>query len=236
MRRVMPAFRQFRANRAQAATAGAQTAAQEAARAQYDLVDVIDPATGDTRRVPRASVLSGAGNTASLNPATAEARASLGKVQTQADQMLKTIDLALGHKGLEDAVGIRSYNPLTLVRGSDRSNFDVIRQQLEGQTFLQAFESLKGGGVITNIEGDKATQAIARLGTAQSPEAYREALGDLKGVINTGLERARKSARIESASRQESGGVARIQSQDQYQSLPSGSLFIAPDGTTRRKP
>lgn len=36
--------------------------------------------------------------------------------------------------------------------------------------------------------------------------------------------------------KQQSGGVARISSDADYDRLPSGAVFMAPDGTTRRKP
>lgn len=55
--------------------------------------------------------------------------------------------------------------------------------QLKGKAFLQAFETLKGGGQITEREGLAATKAIARLERKQSPEAYRESLMALRSVV-----------------------------------------------------
>lgn len=55
--------------------------------------------------------------------------------------------------------------------------------QIQGQAFLQAFESLKGGGAITEREGEAATKAIARLDRAQSPEEFRSALSELQGIL-----------------------------------------------------
>ena len=55
--------------------------------------------------------------------------------------------------------------------------------QLKGKAFLQAFETLKGGGQITEREGLAATKAIARLERKQSPEAYRESLKALRSVV-----------------------------------------------------
>jgi len=63
---------------------------------------------------------------------------------------------------------------------------------------LQAFESLKGGGHITEIEGQKATQAIGRLDASQSPEDYRNALTELKGLLQLGMERERTGGAIQS--------------------------------------
>jgi hypothetical protein len=74
--------------------------------------------------------------------------------------------------------------------GQAGDDLDVKILQLQGKTFLEAFESLKGGGQITEVEGTKATQAMGRLSRAQSVEAYKAALDDLKDVIETGMNRA----------------------------------------------
>lgn len=63
-------------------------------------------------------------------------------------------------------------------------------EQLQGAAFLDAFESLRGGGQITEVEGAKATNAIARLQRSQSYEDFRKALTDLEDVIQIGLDRA----------------------------------------------
>lgn len=63
-------------------------------------------------------------------------------------------------------------------------------EQLQGQAFLQAFESLKGGGAITEREGLAAQNAIARLNRAQSKEAFQEALRELRAIMQRGLDRA----------------------------------------------
>ena len=50
------------------------------------------------------------------------------------------------------------------------------------------------GGAITEVEGTKATQAIARLERARRPEDFEQALADLEGIINAGLVRAYRSS------------------------------------------
>ena len=62
--------------------------------------------------------------------------------------------------------------------------------QLKGKAFLRAFETLKGGGQITEREGLAATRAIARLERAQSEPAYKESLAALRSVV----ERVRRRA------------------------------------------
>lgn len=106
------------------------------------------------------------------------------KGNAQAQTMLDTIDSILADPGLNTAVGkgglvTQFMGPFAPESSRARSKIE----QLQGQTFLQAFESLKGGGQITEVEGKKAEQAIARLNTAQSPEDFRAALMELRGVV-----------------------------------------------------
>lgn len=71
------------------------------------------------------------------------------------------------------------------------TDLNVKIQQLQGKAFLDAFDSLKGGGAITELEGAKAEQAMARLNRAQSTEAFTDALEELRGIIASGVERMR---------------------------------------------
>lgn len=72
-------------------------------------------------------------------------------------------------------------------------------QQLQGKVFLEAFETLKGGGQITEKEGAKAEAAMARLTRAQSKEAYQAALTELADVIESGMMRAQSQAGLSGA-------------------------------------
>jgi hypothetical protein len=78
--------------------------------------------------------------------------------------------------------------------GTRDAGFDAMGDQLKGKVFLEAFQSLKGAGQITEVEGQKATDAIGRLNRAQSEGDYKAALTELKGVITGGMERARRQA------------------------------------------
>lgn len=108
-----------------------------------------------------------------------------------ANDMLSVIDMLDKHPGRETATGVSgSIDPRNYIPGTDAKDFSVALDQLKGKTFLQAFETLKGGGQITEVEGAKATAAIARLNTAQSDKAFKAALGDLRGVVEGAIERS----------------------------------------------
>ena len=65
----------------------------------------------------------------------------------------------------------------------------MVLDQLGGAAFLQAFESLKGGGQITEVEGKKATDAMARLNRAQSDGEFELALRELREIMTAGYKR-----------------------------------------------
>lgn len=118
-----------------------------------------------------------------------QAKIDLPKVQANATYTKGLVDEILSHPGLSDVVGVP--NPLTAwTPGTKAAGFKAKMEQLGGKNFLEAFESLKGGGQITEIEGKKATAAIAALNTAQSEEEFKRELTKLKDVIDAGAARA----------------------------------------------
>lgn len=110
-------------------------------------------------------------------------------------EALKIIDSTLESPGLEGSVGLKNSAYLFGLRdepfaGTDEASFMALQKQLQGKTFLEAYETLKGGGQITEVEGKKAEMAIARLDTAQKESDYKAALMDLRDVVIDGLKRA----------------------------------------------
>jgi hypothetical protein len=93
------------------------------------------------------------------------------------------------HPGFEQVVGM-GVPGLRLLPGSPQSDFDSIFQQVTGAAFLEAFETLKGGGQITEKEGEKATQALSRLGRNISEKEFIIATNELRAIMRRGLERA----------------------------------------------
>lgn len=100
------------------------------------------------------------------------------------------INEMLKHPGLEYAVGGSSVLPI--VPGTPAADFDAKARQLEGKAFLQAFETLKGGGQITQIEGEKATAAIARLQRSQSEPEYKASLREIRNIYQRAVSRGRR--------------------------------------------
>ena len=123
-----------------------------------------------------------------LGKNVADQIASAPKAVQQADMMLSAIDGVIADPNLPKAVGWGSYVPFDIPGFNAETRGRL--NQLEGQAFLQAFESLKGGGAITEVEGQKATQAIARLNRAQNAEEFTGALTELRDVVLTARDRS----------------------------------------------
>lgn len=82
------------------------------------------------------------------------------------------------HPGLAGAVGMPSFAGVTNAPGTPEADFNVLLDQIKGGTFLKGFQSLKGGGTITEVEGAKAENALARLGVRQSEAQFKASLDE----------------------------------------------------------
>jgi hypothetical protein len=125
--------------------------------------------------------------------AAGEAVAAAPAELRSGQQALDVIQKMINHPGRAAATGFSSIGNVMPIPGSDRADFLTLGNQLRGKVFLEAFQMLKGGGQITEIEGLKAEQAMARLNAAQSEGEYLQALEDLQTAISDGM--AKLSAR-----------------------------------------
>lgn len=124
--------------------------------------------------------------------AQAEALINLPQIEQQANTTINLIDSLIRHPGLAAGIGVIEANTPTL--REQTADFERRREQIQGRAFLQAFETLKGGGQITEREGEAATAALARAQAAQSEEAFIEAMLEFRDILQGGIERARSQA------------------------------------------
>ena len=119
-----------------------------------------------------------------------EARQSFPKNYQKYQNIMNSIDGLLESPGLDELVGKNELITAGKVKfspGSDLANAYERLQQIKGQTFLQAFNALKGGGQITEFEGQQAQSSLGRLSTAQKKEDFVASLNDLKKILNKGI-------------------------------------------------
>ena len=128
------------------------------------------------------------------------------------ERLLETIESVVGRAAapgvtaipadpsLEGMTGIVWGNLPPLTQGA--TNLSAKIKQIKGSAFLQAFESLKGGGPITEVEGQKATEALARLDRAQDVEEFRASLFEFADIVRLVLGRikSRQTASPQSGS------------------------------------
>lgn len=209
--------------------------AREAEKAQYDFMDIMGE-DGAKFTFPKSALLGGdiptlpgGGFRTDLSPydqsrqgaggkvigeEDAKAKTSLDKTLAQGASAIQIIDSLIGnpdakiarHPGFGAAVGKSAVFGMDKFPGTDAHDFVSRVNQLKGKTFLEAFNALKGGGQITEIEGQKATNAISRLDNTLSEEEFVTAANELKQVLSAGMEQARKKAASANI-RQPNGGT-----------------------------
>jgi hypothetical protein len=119
-------------------------------------------------------------------------KAALPSARLTAQNVSKQIKELKDDPGLSSAVGpidsrLPTFSPAT-------ATAEARIRQLEGQAFLQAREMLRGGGQITDYEGQRAENAIARLSTAQSEADFKKALEDFDSAVQAGLAKLEAAA------------------------------------------
>ncbi len=134
----------------------------------------------------------------SYSDATTKSRTTLDVI----DQMIGDARLEKGslvvpkggrrpHPGFEGVVGM-GVPGVRLFPGTAAAGFDALFEQAEGGAFLQAYESLRGTGQITEIEGTKATSALTRMKRSQSEAEFVKAAREFADVLRAGIARADK--------------------------------------------
>ena len=146
---------------------------------------------------------------AALPPAEAARQRALGETQAKfetaapnaisdATQALNLIDQMVGtsdgkikpHPGFSGAVGFGIGT--RHIPGTDAASFQALFDQVQGGAFLQAFETLRGGGAITEKEGAKATAAKNRMSLAQDEKSFIAAAREYQDVLRNGIKRAQE--------------------------------------------
>jgi hypothetical protein len=126
-------------------------------------------------------------------PLLSKANEAVEKAVPQFNEALKTVQLAREHPGREWGVGAMS-GLASSIPGSSAMGFSKIMAQIGGKNFLNAYQQLKGGGAITEIEGTKAEAAQARLATAQNKQDFNKALDDFENALRSDLEQVQRKA------------------------------------------
>lgn len=124
------------------------------------------------------------------------AQRDLPQVIDSAQRSIDRVNQLINHSGFDSRYGLSSAGGIIpAIPDTPGAEAQALIDEITGGAFLQAFETLKGGGQITEIEGQKATAAITRLQNQSIGKgAAIRAANDFIEVMNKGIERARAQA------------------------------------------
>ena len=166
----------------------------------YDIKDTGTALTGINKRTGEVGPVvpkdvAGKERLEEIGKGQGQAQVDLPRVESNTESMLAQIDATRSDPYLPSMTGpFDTWRPNL---SGDAARVQSKVDQLGGQAFLQAFQSLKGGGQITELEGAKATAALARLQNMGVNDAdYLKALDDFKGEV----------IRLRDLARQRAGG------------------------------
>lgn len=151
-------------------------------------------------------------NADAIAKAQAAAKLSLPQTVATGNGMLDTLGQLLPqtdakgndvpNKGLDEQFATAGIGPVQIPYGqmtgaipnTEKANFAATLAQVKGDAFLQAFNQLRGGGQISDVEGEKATQAYAQIATSTTKEAFIAHVKTFMGVVRAAVERAKAQA------------------------------------------
>ena len=127
----------------------------------------------------------------------AEARWDVPKAKREVESMVSLLDqiykrgpdgnISFTHPGFEGTVGATWKPGMRFIHGTQEFAMDKLIKQVKDKNFLQAFQALKGGGHITEIEGDKATDSIAAIHIGMPEKDFIVELEKVRSVLMKGL-------------------------------------------------
>jgi hypothetical protein len=196
----------------------------------------------------------------SLAKATATAKAGLQRFVDTAQTNIDNLEAIRTHPGRQYVAGnywkANMPDAVAAMRSPDAIDFRQRMSQASRQAFLTAYETMRGAGQISNVEGEEGKGAINRMSAAQSPNEFDAALDDAEKIYRLGMRRARNAASGDfsehppeavpsdyipgksaaPAASSATDGTAQPKSKAEFDALPSGTEYIDPKGQRRRKP
>lgn len=107
-----------------------------------------------------------------------------------AQNVINQVDLIKNHPGRASGIW-QAARPTQIVPGTDAYNFNAQIEVLKSQSFLASVQQMRGLGALSNAEGQKITDSIAKLDPRMSKEQFESSLNTIVSVMNLAKERAR---------------------------------------------
>lgn len=158
----------------------------------YTQPNAADP-TAAPRVIPKD--VAGAEAQKAIGDSQGKALAGLPLVELSAQRMLDTIDAVANDPNLPGVTGFVGGRTPRLAQTEAQAESQSRVDQLQGQTFLQAYNDLRGAGAISEREGSAAQSAYNRVLTqTMGTDAYRAALREFRSEVLKLIEVARQRA------------------------------------------
>ncbi len=112
----------------------------------------------------------------------------LGDSVAKSENLIRKLDQLEKHPGFNGLFGVGI--GAGMIPGTDASDAKTVFNQIKGSGFLEAVQALKGMGALTEIEGQKATDAFLGLDPKMSEESARRQIQEIKNSVREGMKRA----------------------------------------------
>ena len=126
-----------------------------------------------------------------------ESQEKARNIISQADSIDTTLKQLETHPGLTDITGAKGGGAILSyvgkkepIQGTNAAGAKALLDQVKGQQFLQAFEGLKGGGQISEKEGEAATKALSAINTTTSEKDLVKNIKTLREIMSKAKTRA----------------------------------------------
>ena len=117
---------------------------------------------------------------------------TMPEYEATTDRVLSRLDELTSHKGIEAATGYFA-GKLPIAPTPDARDFTARLAEVQGGTWLQGVQQMRGLGQLSNREGARIADAVSRLQSRDvSTSAYKKAIADLKNAIEGQREAVRK--------------------------------------------
>jgi hypothetical protein len=127
-----------------------------------------------------------------LGKRTSAAIATLPELETTTVRMMSRLNELEKHPNLGMATGVVAGNLPTIGPTAD---VGARIAEIQGQNWTLGIQTMRGMGALSDREGARIDQARSRLASRNvSTEDYKKAISDIREVLQTGLENARKIA------------------------------------------
>lgn len=162
---------------------------------------LLDPVTrqviGTQPKNLREAAAETAGGTVQGKAAAEGAAAAAGDIQT-GEMALDLLNQIKTHPALDSGTGFFAGVGGNAVPGTPNFDFQNLVEQAKSGAFLSAIQQMRGMGSLSNAEGQAATQAVTRMNTATSKEAFLKAVNDYEGIVRKGVENAQRRGGVSS--------------------------------------